>query len=98
MQTTQLTDQSKMSNFNEEVSHFKLEWWQLLYPSDDMNDEDLNDILMQIDTPVPHENIVLDSEHSIVSLPMSSSQTEDFCLLQLKVYLIHKLTLQYFHQ
>ena len=62
-----------MSDFNEDVSHFQLEWSQLLYPSDDMNDEDLNDILMQIDTPVPHENIVLDSEHSIVSLPMSSS-------------------------
>jgi hypothetical protein len=41
-----------------------------------MNDEDLNDILMQIDMPEPHENLVLDSEHSIVSLPMSSSQTE----------------------
>jgi hypothetical protein len=27
-----------------------------------MNDEDLNDILMQIDMPVPHENLVLDSE------------------------------------
>jgi hypothetical protein len=50
-----------MSNFNEEVSHFKLEWWQLLYPSDDMNDEDLNDILMQIDMPEPHENLVLGS-------------------------------------
>jgi hypothetical protein len=73
---TQLTDQSKMSDFNEEVSHFQLEWSQLLYPSDDMNDEDLNDILMQIDMPVPHESLVLDSEHSIVSLPMSASQTE----------------------
>ena len=41
-----------------------------------MNDEDLNDSLMQIDMPEPHENLVLDSEHSIVSLPMSSSQTE----------------------
>ena len=76
MQTTELTDQSNMSDFNEEVSHFQLEWSQLLYPSDDINDEDLNDILMQIDMPVPHENFVLDSEHSIVSLPMSSSQTE----------------------
>ena len=49
-----------MSDFNEEVWHFKLEWSQLLYPSDDMNDEDLNDILMQIDMPEPHENLVLD--------------------------------------
>jgi hypothetical protein len=65
-----------MSDFNEEVSHFKLEWSQLLYPSDDMNDEDLNDTLMQIDLPEPHENLVLDSEHSIVSLPMSLSQTK----------------------
>ena len=76
MQTIRLTDQSKMSNFNEEVSHFKLEWSQLRYPSDEMNDEDLNDTLMQIDMPEPHANLVLDSEHSIVSLPMSSSQTE----------------------
>ena len=69
MQTTQLTGQrqSKMSDFNEEMSHFKLEWSQLLYPSDDMNDEDLNEILMQIDMPEAHENLVLDSEHSIVS-------------------------------
>ena len=67
----QLTDQSKISDFNEEVSHFKLEWSPLMYVSDDMNDEDLNDILMQIDMTMPHENIVLDSEHSIVSLPMS---------------------------
>jgi hypothetical protein len=41
VQTTQLTDQSKMSDFNEEVSHFQLEWSPLLYPDDDMNDEDL---------------------------------------------------------
>ena len=52
MQTIQLTDQSKMSGFNEEVPHFKLEWSPL------------------------HVNLVLDSEHSIVSLPMSSSQTD----------------------
>jgi hypothetical protein len=67
----QHTDQSKISDFNEEMSHFKLEWSPLMYLSDDMNDEDLNDILMQIDMSMPHENIVLDSEHSIVSLPMS---------------------------
>jgi hypothetical protein len=65
-----------MSDFNKEVSYFQLEWSQILYPSDDMNDEDLNDILMDIDMPEPHGNLVLDSEHSIVSLPMSSSQTE----------------------
>jgi hypothetical protein len=64
-----------MSDFNKEVSHFQLEWSQLLYPSDDMNDEDLNDIIMQINMPVPHENLV-NPEHSIVSLPMFSSQTE----------------------
>ena len=91
MQTTQLTNQSKMSDF-------QLEWSQLLYPSDDMNDEDLNDILMQIDVPVPHENLVLDSEHSIVSLPMSSSQTEALLPVTTQMYLMHKLTLQYFHQ
>jgi hypothetical protein len=66
----QLTNQSKISDFNEEVSYFKL-GWSLLYLSDDMNDEDLNDILMQIEMSMPHENLVLDSEHSIVSLPMS---------------------------
>jgi DNA relaxase NicK len=71
VQTMQLTDQSEISDFNEEVSHFKLEWSPLLYLYDDMNDEDLNDILMQIDMSMPHENLVLDSEHSIVSLPMS---------------------------
>jgi len=60
---TQFTDQRKMSDFNEEVSHFQLEWSPLLYPSDDTNDEDLNDILMQIDMPVPHGKLVLDSEH-----------------------------------
>ena len=64
------------SDFNKEVSYFQLEWSQLRYPSDDMNDEDLNEILMQIDMPEAHGNLVLDSEHSIVSLPMSSSQTE----------------------
>ena len=74
MPKIQLTDESKMSDFNKDVSHFKLEWSPLLYLSDDMNDEDLNDILMQVDMSVPHEN--LDSEHSIVFLPMSSSQTE----------------------
>ena len=71
VQTMQLTDQSKISDFNEEVSYFKLGWSPLLYLSDDMNDEDLNDILMQIEMSMPHENLVLDSEHSIVSLPMS---------------------------
>jgi hypothetical protein len=80
------------------MSDFQLEWSQLLYPSDDMNDEDLNDILMQIDMPVPHENLVLDSEHSIVSLPMSSSQTEALLPVTTQMYLMHKLTLQYFHQ
>jgi hypothetical protein len=80
------------------MSDFQLEWSQLLYPSDDMNDEDLNDILMQIDVPVPHENLVLDSEHSIVSLPMSSSQTEALLPVTTQMYLMHKLTLQYFHQ
>ena len=98
MQTTQLTDQSKMSDFNEEVSHFKLEWSQLLYPSDDMNDEELNDILMQIDMPERHENLVLDSEHLIVSLSMSSSQTEVLLPVTTQIYFIHKLTLQHFHQ
>ena len=71
VQTMQFTDQSKISDFNEKVSYFKLEWSPLLYLFDDMNDEDLNDILMQIDMAMPHENLVLDSEHSIVSLPMS---------------------------
>ena len=80
------------------MSDFQLEWSQLLYPSDDMIDEDLNDILMQIDVPVPHENLVLDSEHSIVSLPMSSSQTEALLPVTTQMYLMHKLTLQYFHQ
>jgi hypothetical protein len=80
------------------MSDFQLEWSQLLYPSDDMNDEDLNDILMKIDVPVPHENLVLDSEHSIVSLPMSSSQTEALLPVTTQMYLMHKLTLQYFHQ
>jgi hypothetical protein len=67
----QLTDQSKISDFNEEVSYFKLGWSPLLYLSDDKKDEDLNDILMQIEMSMSHENLVLDSEHSIVSLPMS---------------------------
>ena len=98
MQTTEHTDQSNMSDFNEEVSHFQLEWSQLLYPSDDINDEDLNDILMQIDMPVRHENFVLDSEHSIVSLPMFSSQTEVLLPVTTQSLFIHKLTLQYFHQ
>jgi hypothetical protein len=62
-----------MSDANEEVSHFKLEWSQLLYPSDDMNDEDLNYTLMQIDMPEPHENLVLDSELSIVSLKKTTA-------------------------
>jgi len=41
------------TNLNENVSRFNIEWYLFLCPSDN---DDRNDILMQINMSVPHEN------------------------------------------